>query len=226
MAECTTTSAPSASGRCRYGVANVLSTTTRAPCSCATAHTRSDVDDRERGVGGRLDPHQRGAVGPVVLERVEIGEVRDAPLDARGTEHLRHEPVRAAVGVVGDDHALAGREQAQHGVLCGHAAREREPVRRAFERRQALLVRAGGSDCRSGRTRSRRARPTVLLDEGRRQGDRGHDRAGRRVRTPGPSWIGAGLEAVGRSDVGRTMGRARIGPGTSSTSERVRMPTG
>ena len=39
VAEWTTTSAPSSSGRCRYGVANVLSTTTSAPCSWATAAT-------------------------------------------------------------------------------------------------------------------------------------------------------------------------------------------
>ena len=39
MVECTTTSAPSASGRCRYGVAKVLSTTTIAPASCAICAT-------------------------------------------------------------------------------------------------------------------------------------------------------------------------------------------
>src|SRR5690606_41593654 len=36
VVECTTTSAPSASGCCRYGVAKVLSTASNAPCSCAT----------------------------------------------------------------------------------------------------------------------------------------------------------------------------------------------
>ena len=35
VVECTTTSAPSASGCCRYGDANVLSTTSSAPASCA-----------------------------------------------------------------------------------------------------------------------------------------------------------------------------------------------
>ena len=35
VAECTTTSAPSSSGRCSSGVANVLSTATIAPCACA-----------------------------------------------------------------------------------------------------------------------------------------------------------------------------------------------
>src|SRR5438876_780166 len=37
--ECTTTSAPRPSGCCRYGVAKVLSTTTRAPRSCASLAT-------------------------------------------------------------------------------------------------------------------------------------------------------------------------------------------
>ena len=36
---CTTASAPSSSGRWSTGVANVLSTTTRAPASCAIAAT-------------------------------------------------------------------------------------------------------------------------------------------------------------------------------------------
>src|SRR2546421_12736325 len=39
--ECTTASAPSSSGCCRYGVANVLSTTTRAPRLCASSLTAS-----------------------------------------------------------------------------------------------------------------------------------------------------------------------------------------
>ena len=37
----TTMSAPSCSGRCRTGVANVLSTTTSAPAACATEATAS-----------------------------------------------------------------------------------------------------------------------------------------------------------------------------------------
>ena len=37
VVECTTTSAPSASGCCRYGDAKVLSTTSSAPASWATS---------------------------------------------------------------------------------------------------------------------------------------------------------------------------------------------
>src|SRR5262249_60457365 len=39
VVECTTMSAPSASGCCRYGEANVLSTTTTAPTECARSAT-------------------------------------------------------------------------------------------------------------------------------------------------------------------------------------------
>ena len=39
VAECTTTSAPSVSGRCARGVANVLSTTTNAPAARPATHS-------------------------------------------------------------------------------------------------------------------------------------------------------------------------------------------
>ena len=54
----TTASAPSSSGRCSAGVANVLSTTTRAPASCATAATAAMIDDLEQRVRWRLDPDE------------------------------------------------------------------------------------------------------------------------------------------------------------------------
>ena len=34
------------------------------PAACASSRDRRDVDDGERGIGRRLDPHQRGAVVP------------------------------------------------------------------------------------------------------------------------------------------------------------------
>ncbi|SKZ58031.1 Uncharacterised protein [Mycobacteroides abscessus subsp. abscessus] len=41
VVECSTTSAPSSSGRCRYGVAKVLSTTSFAFASCAISPRRA-----------------------------------------------------------------------------------------------------------------------------------------------------------------------------------------
>ena len=73
---CTTASAPSSSGRCSAGVANVLSTTTRAPASCAACATAPDVDDLEHRVRRRLEPARRGSArGGRRADRVEVGEI-------------------------------------------------------------------------------------------------------------------------------------------------------
>ena len=52
MAECTTTSAPSDSGCCRYGVANVLSTHTSAPRLWAISQIFSMSKQRSNGLVG------------------------------------------------------------------------------------------------------------------------------------------------------------------------------
>ena len=52
VVECTTTSAPSSSGRCRYGVANVLSTTQRALLSCAYSATAAMSTMASNGLVG------------------------------------------------------------------------------------------------------------------------------------------------------------------------------
>ena len=52
VVECTTMSAPRSSGRCRYGDANVLSTTSSAPDSCAiSASARISTMDSSGLVG-------------------------------------------------------------------------------------------------------------------------------------------------------------------------------
>ena len=72
----TTTSAPSASGRCSAGEANVLSTTTRAPAACATAATAWMSTIFSSGFDGRLDPHEPGRRGgSPPAQRVEVREV-------------------------------------------------------------------------------------------------------------------------------------------------------
>jgi hypothetical protein len=50
VAECTTMSAPCSSGRSRYGVGTVLSTTSGTPTSCATAATASMSSTLLRGL--------------------------------------------------------------------------------------------------------------------------------------------------------------------------------
>ena len=52
VAECTTMSQPNSSGRCRYGVANVLSTTTSAPLRFALDTTASTSTSLSNGFVG------------------------------------------------------------------------------------------------------------------------------------------------------------------------------
>jgi len=52
VVECTTTSAPSARGRCRIGDRNVLSTTVNAPAALARAATADTSVVRSNGLDG------------------------------------------------------------------------------------------------------------------------------------------------------------------------------
>ena len=102
---------------------------------------RRDVDDREHRIRRRLDPHQPRVVAPRRAECVERGEIRGGPGRACRSVDLRHQTERATVRVVGQHDALSRREQPEHRVFRGHAAREREAVLRAFERREARFER-------------------------------------------------------------------------------------
>ena len=78
VAECTTTSKPSSSGRCTHGLAKVLSATLRMPRCAADLGDRAQVGQAQQRVGRRLDPHQLR----VGLQRREqlgrIGQVDDS----------------------------------------------------------------------------------------------------------------------------------------------------
>ena len=148
----------------------------------------------------------------VTRGRVEVGEVGDAVLHARGCEHLRDQPERSAVRVVGEQHAVAGREQPQHRVLRGHAAREREAGGRAFEGRDARFVH-GARGIAAARVLEAGVFADRALRERRRQVDRRHHRAGLRVGIL-PDVDGAGLEAVARFAVGTTVIAVPARPGT------------
>ena len=62
VTECTTTSAPSSSGRCTSGVAKVLSTTREHAALAGGGEQRRQVGHLEQRVGRRLQPDQVGAV--------------------------------------------------------------------------------------------------------------------------------------------------------------------
>ena len=71
---CTTTSAPSASGRCAAGVANVLSTTTFAPPACAAEDTASMSTILSVGLDGVST--QTNRVSARTASRTDAGSVR------------------------------------------------------------------------------------------------------------------------------------------------------
>ena len=101
VAECITMSKPSSSGRCRNGVANVLSATARMPRLARDRGDRREVDQLEQRVGRRFDPdHPR--VGPDRgLELRALAQVDEGELEpGRAPAHALEQPVRAAVEVV------------------------------------------------------------------------------------------------------------------------------
>src|SRR5262249_28808560 len=140
-----------------------------------------DVDDGEQRVRRRLDPHDLRGVVPGGGECVEFDVVDGRPGDAGGLEYPCQQAVRPAVGVGRDDDVVAGAHHgAQDGVLGSHAAREREPVRGAFELGDAGLERGSGRVGAAG-VLVAAVVPYGVLHGRRRQRDRRNDRAGRRV---------------------------------------------
>ena len=70
---------------------------------------RADVGDAEQRVGGRLDPDHGGLPGGEPLAHGR--HVRDrghAVVQPPAGEHPGEQPVRAAVGVVRDEHVITG----------------------------------------------------------------------------------------------------------------------
>ena len=125
VALCTTTSAPSSSGRWCSGVAYVLSTATSAPRSPRARSERAQVGDPVARVRRRLEPQQRRAVarGERGVRVDDVGEVDVPPAvgsDAGGEQRARP---RVAVG---DDDLRARRQRLEDGGDGGHPGREGE----------------------------------------------------------------------------------------------------
>ena len=183
VAECTTTSAPSVSGCWRYGVANVLSTTTSAPrswASCATASMSIHVSSGLVGVSSQTTRVSSGHAAASASTSVRSTADHSTP---SGDQHVGDQAIGAAVGVVAEQHppaVCAGGEAAQHRVLGGEPAGEREPVLRLLERRHARLERGAGRVARS-RVLVAAVDADGLLGERRRQRQRDDHRPGGRV---------------------------------------------
>ena len=148
---CTTTSAPSSSGRCSSGVAKVLSTAVRTPRMRAPVEQHGQVGDVHQRVGGRLQPQQRGALagGQRRLGVRDVDRDRDEPPGRHAVvEHLVHAPVEA----VREDDPRAAGQRLQHRGDRGQAGGEgrrsgRPPAGRAPPRTRPASGRPSGRTC-------------------------------------------------------------------------------
>ena len=191
VVECTTTSAPSASGCCRYGVANVLSTTQRRAARRAPARPAAAMSTIEQQrVGRRLDPDQRGVVGArprsTASRSVEVDRGRSA---APRRVHL----VRTAGRCRRRRRRRARR--GRRGAACAARRprppcrwRRRSPCAAALQRGQARLERGAGRVAGAG-VLVALVLADAVLGEGRRLVDR-HDRPRRSAgRASWPAWM-------------------------------------
>src|SRR3569623_138966 len=115
VAEITTRSAPSASGRCSAAVHTVLSTTSRQPWSWASAATAAISPTSVSGLAG-VSRKSRRVVGRIAACHVAGG---DAELGKVIIEQHR----RAAEDAVGRDDVIAALQQAKAGGEDGRHAR-------------------------------------------------------------------------------------------------------
>ena len=192
-------SAPSVMGCCRYGRGERVVDDDERAALVGDRGDGLDVDARQQRVRRRLQPHHRRVVGPVAGEGVDVGQVGGRPLHAERAPHLGDQAERAAVGVVAEDDTTARRDEAQHVVLGGEPAGERQPVARRLQRGDARLQ-CGTRRVARSRVLEALVPADAVLGERRRQRDRGDDGTGRRVGLLS-GVHGAGVEAPPRLHV-------------------------
>ena len=215
-------SAPHASGFCRYGVANVLSTTHEGATLVGEGGDGLDVDAREQRVGRRLQPHHRACRSASRRRGADVGEVGRRcpgarPGRARGRSAgtcRRRRRCRARP-------AAPGSSEAQHGVLARPARRRRRsrgaaPSSDAHDRSRARLA----SGCRCGSTRSPWCSPTAswanVVDS-----VIGTTTAPLAASGAWPAWMARVAKPRPCSASSRSAIAAARTTGTASTSERV-----
>ena len=217
MTEWTTTSAPTSSGCCRSGVANVLSTTVSASTLLACAITAGRSATSSIGFVGlsttasRPEAFPRGFARPRPHRRVDgvgVGDVDGdhvEPPDGRGVPAPRLQRSEVAV-------PAASRR-------CRPGRRAREPPRRRRGRTRrrvpaVRLVRARRGHSRMA-TRSgfRTVRTELASSSGPRRRDRACRRRSKRARRPGSA------ERRARAADARIRRRRFLGPTSASCSD-------
>ena len=162
-------------------MANVLSTTHRAPAAWAAAAAAAMSTTLSSGfVGDSTQTMRVRASSSSASPSLSVVHGRELEVVALGLVDLREDPVGAAVDVVHGHDPVARREQVEHGRDRAHAGREREPVSGALERGEALLER-GARGIGRARVVEALVDADLLLHVGRGLVDRHDDRARGRV---------------------------------------------
>ena len=138
---CMTRSAPNSIGRWTYGLAKVLSTTSRRSWRCARSAAAARSVRLHHRIGRRLDEQHARRGRDRLLDLVQIRGVDVGEGDRRARQHLVEEPERPAVGVPRDDHMVAGLEHRADRADRRHAGRKRERRLAAFDPRDVALER-------------------------------------------------------------------------------------
>ena len=141
VVECTTRSAPSASGCCKKGEAKVLSTASSTP------------DGRDRASSAMSQRRRSGLLGVSsqsrrVLARASrpglphVARIDEGNVDAVAREYGRKKPVRAAVDVPRGEDVVAAAQQRERAPNRRHARREGRGEGSALERGELAFHRA------------------------------------------------------------------------------------
>ena len=182
-------SAPSASGCWRYGVANVLSTTTFAPRSWASRATAAMSTIVSRGLVG-VSTHTSLVDGrnaaTVAAWSVRSTAVCVMPIGPCTRSINRNVP---PYGVVAHDDVIARPQAAQDRIFGSQAGPERRAEGRTFERRQAAFERRTRRVARARVFEASMLAHLFLRERGRRMDRRDH----------GPGRLVRGLPRVDRT---------------------------
>ena len=190
-------SAPSSSGRWKYGVMNVLSTASSTPRRLQTSATAAMSHSLSIGLVGVSTQHQLGVRPDRRLDRGARRPTGSTYVNSKPSAavHLVEQPERAAVEVVAGDHVVAGVEQVHDGVdVAARPDAKHRPCAppssaarlASSAKRVGLCVREYSKPLCS---------PGAVLHVGRRVVDRRHHRAGDRIgRLAGVDRAGAEAE--------------------------------
>lgn len=111
----------------------------------AHIHQRGQVGKLHRHRAGRLDPHQPRAVRQLGREVGRVHGVVHAVRDAEVRELARGQRLVGSIGIVGNEHLVAGLQEGEGHQRDGReAAGHQQAFGAPFERRQPLLEREGG----------------------------------------------------------------------------------